>query len=288
MPVHTMDTLAKILAKAENTDNEAEAEAFMSRAREMAAVMGIELDMARAHHESKFSEKPEERRYQVGQWGSRTNAYMVQLFLKIAAVYDLRCSISASNLFVFAHGYPQDHDIVNALYQVAAVKMVDDANKALKKGANKSTYTNSWGEKVTYSRVDGRVWRAHFYEGYIDTFAYKLWVEKDKAEKEYEAKLEAEKKARGDFESPFIEEATDSVAVVLASKRDAVEDAYKKAHPHWYHEDGTQKKKIATFKSPERDDYVGDAQRAGATSARNTNTRTSKGVDVGAKGAIEG
>jgi hypothetical protein len=280
MPVYNIDTLAKILSKAENTDNEAESEAFMDRARQMAAVMGVELDMARSHLTSKEAQKPEERRYQVGQYGARNNAYMVQLFLKIAAVYDLRCSISASNLFVWGTGFPQDHEIVNALYQVAATKMVDDANRAIKRGVQKKA-RGGYG-------VDGRVWRAHFYEGYISTFAYKVYVEKQKAEKEYEARQKAEKEARGEFESPFIdEEVTDSVAVVLAAKRDQVEDAYKKANPHWYHPDGTPKKRIKSFESPERDDYVGDAQRAGAESARKTNLRTSKGVKEGAVGALE-
>jgi hypothetical protein len=288
MAVMNMDTLAKILAKAENTDNEAEYEAFMARAVQMSAAMGIELDLARAHQASKYTQAPEERQYEVGAWNSRYNGWMVKLFLAIAAAHDLRCTISGSNIYVWGMGYPADHEIVNALYSIASVRMVSDADKALKRGDHKAEYTRYDGEKVKYSRVDGRVWRANFYKGYIATLQARLWAEKSKAQAEAEEARKKAKEEAGEFESPFFEDETDSVAMVLAEKADQVEDAFKQKHSHWYHPDGTFKKNVPTFGGPTTSLTAYDAQSAGSTSARNTDLHTSKKVKQGARGALEG
>jgi hypothetical protein len=282
MPTMNMDTLAKILAKAENTDNEAESESFMQRARQMAAAMGVELDMVRAHAQSQEKQVPEERKYKVGDYGSRYNQYMAKLFSGIAYAYEMRLSMSTNNMYVWATGFPSDHEIIDALFQVAAVKMVDDANRALKRGDQKKA-RSGYG-------VDGRVYRAHFYEGYINTFRARLYEERRNARREYDARMKAEKEARGEFVSPYIEDEseTDSTAVVLADKRKTIDDAYEAANPHWYHPDGSPKGNVLTHSWNERNDYVGDAQRAGSDSARRTNLRTSKKVDAGSQGAIGG
>lgn len=259
--INNMDTLAKILAQAENTDNEAEAEAFMAQAERRAAVMGVTLDMARAHSQSKEFQTPVERQFEVGSWNGRYNAYMVKLFLAIAHPHDVRVSISGRNVYCFGTGFPSDLDIVGALFEVAAHRMVADANAALKRGEQKKAY-NGVG-------VDGRVWRAHFYDGYISTLAARLWSERAKAIKEWEM-------TKQEGQSPYMNEmeGSQSTALVMSNKKDKVEEAYRAANPHFFHEDGSSRTK--GWQAPEREDYVGSARRAGSSSAQETNLGDTK------------
>ena len=263
MPVYDMETLSKLLAKAEGTNSSAESEMFMERAEKIAAAIGVNLDVARAYSISKETQKPEERRYTVGSYGGKLNNFKVELFLAIAGPYDLLCAISGKSISVWGTGYPSDHEIVNALFQVAVVRMVGDADKAIKRGDQK------------YSGVDGRLYRASFYEGFINTLRSRLWEEKREARLAWET------------EHPPVEgEEGPSMALVLADKKKSVEDAYREANPHFYHPDGSHKTGAPVHQGPEVSRYVRGAASAGETSAKGVRLTTEKGVNTGIKGAL--
>ncbi len=233
----TLDTLAKVLAQAENTTNEAERQLFMERAEQMAAKSGIDLAIARAHSESRHRQKPEKRSFIIGQFGAKMNAHKVKLFLAIAEPHDVTVTIGGSNIFCWGYGFPSDLDIVTALFDMMSVHMVGSADAALMRGEQHDA-RDTWGRRG----VDGRIWRRWFYEGFISALTTRLWAARAQAMQD-----------TGD---------TIGTKLVLADRSGEVEDFFKEEtrHKHIGIWSGT--------KPRVRDDYVESAVNHGAATAR--------------------
>lgn len=242
----TLDTISKVLGKAEDPRiPEEERQLYFEKAQELAAAVGIDLAIARAHKvKNEKREEPEKRNFKVGSYGAKNNGYMVELFLRIAAPHDVECMIGGSNTWVFGYGFPSDLDIVNALYGVAVIHMVNSATTALKRGVHK--------DASGLSTVDGRIWRAEFYEGFIARLSSRLW----------QAHHEAKKAVEG----------TDSTGVelVLRDKRQEVKEFLDKENEHRHH--------IGSWSPPERSNWSGEAREAGRHSATNLNLNPDAGL----------
>lgn len=172
-----LNTVARLLAKAESTDSEAEAEALVSKAQSLATTHAIDIAVARQHTQQKQRrEQPIQRRITVAERGSHGRHHFVDLFLKIARNNDVQCNIAHNKTYVIAFGFPSDVEVCEALFASLAVQMVDTAARAIKAGEHKREENRYWSEakydwygdetKAGEWRTDARVFRASFYEGF--------------------------------------------------------------------------------------------------------------------------
>lgn len=149
-----MDRVAKYLALAENEGaTEAEREAAMAQAMKWSQFHNIDMALVRSHNIKKAeASQPERRQHKIVAEGRKKvngsrlysrslageNAPLMDLFLAIAAVYDLKCIIIGNNTAVDAMGYPEDHEMAERLFSILSVQMVKEADDLLKAGANKT------------------------------------------------------------------------------------------------------------------------------------------------------
>lgn len=250
-----LDKLGKILALADGGATEEERDAFMRKAEELAAVLGVELAVARAAHADKSKrEEPERRMVKVGNERSRYNAYMVELFIACAYPHDVRVTIGWRNIMCHGYGLPSDLAIVEAMFGVTAIQMVTDADKAIKAGAQR---TADYGYPV-----DGRIYRANFYKGFISALESRLWRARESA-----------------IINNDREAGSTGTALVLRDKAKEVYDFYTESTKHISRRGGWQ--------APERDDYIATAVRQGSASAHATDLSLTNKVGTTKRGALQ-
>lgn len=268
-----IDTVAGLLAQADSTEFGPERDAFMEKAQILATNHGIDLALARQHQKDKTKrEEPEERRVQVGVFGKgwktpiRNNGFMVELFSAIAGVNDVRITIGGSNVYVYATGFPSDLDVTEKMFELLAVQMVTEADVALKRGDNKrwvetqiTEIDDYYGERVLKydddgnpvikrvqrTVVDGRIWRANFYDGFISRLSSRLWA----------ARHQALKDAGVDMTE------STGTAMALRDKTKEVDDLFEEKTKHLK----------ATWQSPEPTRYSDAGQEAGREAAARAN-----------------
>lgn len=194
----TLDRIALLLNQAENTDNEAEANAFMEKAQTLATAAQIELEVARQHQADKTKrEVPEQRRVTVaGFVGGDANYYSrarvqnnaaerVQLFLSIAAQNSVKCNIAHNSTYVIAFGFPSDIDVCEALFASLVVQMTTSCDAEIKKGDYKKEKVEKYDRK-TWSYVskpmDARVFRTSFYQSFGSRIGARLGQARRNAE----------------------------------------------------------------------------------------------------------
>lgn len=206
-----LDKIAKVLAQAERTDNEHEAEAFLKQAQHLSTRYSIDLAIAREHiAKAEQREQPTTRRVPVGQRGKQGNRYMVRLFLAIAQNNDLVCDIAHNSTAVIPYGMPSDIDVTEALFAHLSIQMVESANAFLKTGEHRKETVQrwrryrlyvSWGEHWDYRRdeaytwsqeyvavpIDGRTARANFYDAFIVRINQRLREARAEVREEIEA-----------------------------------------------------------------------------------------------------
>jgi hypothetical protein len=245
----TLELIANLLRKAERTDNEHEAEAFMSRAQTLASRHSIDLAIARAHTaKAEKREEVEEQSVVIGTKGKRGLAQYVRLFLNICEVNDIRCLIAHDSTVVYAMGFPSDIEMVKTLYGSLVVQMVQAGEAYLKSGEYKKdtvyvpgrfkrttrNYWGGWNEEWVdgcEKPVDGRVARRSFYEGFTTQITARL----------REAKALAVEEAQQEHTevSSVVEngQALTSMALVLREKKAEIDSFYgersKRARGSW-------------------------------------------------------
>lgn len=134
--------IAALLRQAEGTDNEHEADAFMSAAQRLATVASIDLAVARSHSSNRSAaQAPMQRTITIGEAGSKGLRTYVQLFVLIASANDVKCDIASNSTFCYAYGFPEDIDASHALYASLVVQMVRASDAYLATGAHRPTPT---------------------------------------------------------------------------------------------------------------------------------------------------
>lgn len=223
----TLDKISKLLAKAESTEHEAERDALVSKAQQLATLASIDLEVARQHQaDQNKREQPEQRRVELFGWEDRRKQgrhHFVNLFLRIGEANDVKANIYADSTGVVPFGFPSDIDVTEALYASLAVQMVTAANAYLKTGAYKTETAiyevrdHYWGGTTFESKpMNGKTARSNFYEAFINAISIRL--------------LQARKDAVATTESVVNEETGEestSGALVLADKAVEVRDFYK-------------------------------------------------------------
>lgn len=254
-----LDKLGKILALADEGSTPEERDAFMQKAEELAAVLGVELALARAHHANKSKrEVPIKRTIKVGNERSKKNDYLVQLFITIAHPHDIKVTIGYRNIYVNAYGLPSDIDIVEALFGMSVIKMIRDADQAVKIDKLQLTAGRYGGP------VDGRIYRSHFYDGFRSQLASRLWT----------ARRDAIRANGGDTEAG--DTGTD---IILRDKAKEVEEFYEEDLKHW-------SRRTGSWKGPSTNGYIPDAIERGSKSASNMDLNLSPKIDNPIKGRL--
>jgi len=229
----SLERIAGLLNQAENTDNEAEAAAFMEAAQRLATMRGVDLARARSHTKSKETTAPIQRTIRIGEAGTKGLRTLVDLILGIAHANDVKCSIARNATRVYAHGYAEDIDMVERLYASLMVQMVTASRAFIKTGAFKqdTVYkyvkvrgTNWMGQpcvdyEYRHVPVSALTARLEFQGSFADRIEYRLYEAKQAAEAAAIAEDVAE-----DVAAPG---ETFGTALVLADKKDTVEKFYK-------------------------------------------------------------
>ena len=166
-----LDKIGKLLAQAEGTDNEHEAEAFVSRAQELATSYAVDLELARARQQARrlkaVEEAFEQRRLVIGDRGKRGNRQLVFLYLAVAQANDVLVNVATDSTFVLGFGYPADLDVVEQLWASLATQMASAASRRLRAGE--------------HGRVAAISWRLSFYEGYVHAVQTRLAQARERA-----------------------------------------------------------------------------------------------------------
>ncbi|MET7771280.1 DUF2786 domain-containing protein [Nocardia sp. NPDC005366] len=144
-----------LLRKAESTDNEHEAEAFLAAAQRLATRSSIDIAVARAHVAGRERRStPTQRIIPIGEPGKKGLRTYVQLFVAIASANDVRCDVARTSTQVYAFGFDSDIDTCEALYASLLVQMVRASDHYIKSGQYRSATVDKiviekkWGRRV--------------------------------------------------------------------------------------------------------------------------------------------
>lgn len=125
--------IAGLLRKAETTDNEHEADAYLQAAQRLATLASVDVAVARAHTSAKEKRAaPTQRTISIGEPGKRGLRTFVQLFLEIGRANNLTCDIARDSSRVYAYGFDTDIDAAEALYSSLVVQMVRASDEYIK------------------------------------------------------------------------------------------------------------------------------------------------------------
>lgn len=225
----SMEKIASLLAKAERTDNEHEASAYLAKAQHLATMAAIDLEVARSHVSSSAArEVPVARTVTIGERGKRANKHLVSLFITVASANDVKIDVSHYSTYVIGYGMPSDLDVVQAIWASVAQQMVAAAGAYLKVG--------SWRDEKYYSMRSyeykphtAQTARAAFYQGYISRIGARLRAARAEA-------VDHADKAGGDDRDSASLNGDGSAALVLKRKSDEVaafHQATSKARGSW-------------------------------------------------------
>ena len=165
----TIDRIAALLAKAERTDNEAEAEAYLMKAQHLATLASIDLALARARTEQRQSrQEPLARTTTIGEKGKRANPHLIALYVAIAHSNDCKVDIAYNSTYVIGYGMPSHLDVVETMFGPLAVHMVESSQRYLSRGEWRTeTYVKIAKRRRTVRPHTAQTARAAFYQAFI-------------------------------------------------------------------------------------------------------------------------
>lgn len=131
-----MSTIAKIsslLAMAERTDNQYEADAFLKKAQALATNASVDLAIARLHTTRKeLRPQPISKTLTIGEPRKRANKHLVDLFIGIAHANDVKIDVAHNSTYVIVYGMPSDIEVSEVLFTSLATQMFTAASEWLR------------------------------------------------------------------------------------------------------------------------------------------------------------
>lgn len=168
-----LDRIGALLAKAESTDSQPEAEALVAKAQQLATLHSVDLATARQRTQRRNRrEQVTQRKVVLGRRGETGLRYRVMLFVAVAHVNDVTVDVSRDSTYVIAFGFPSDLEVVEALHASLATQMTAAVTAAIGRGDHRKD--QYWSEAAGGWRSDARVYRSAFYEGFIPVIASRL------------------------------------------------------------------------------------------------------------------
>ncbi len=169
-----LDRIGKLLAQAEGTDNEHEADAFVTRAQELATSYAVDLEQARARQTARrgragAADSFEQRTVTVGERAKRGNRQLVLLYVIVARANEVMVNVAHDSTFVVGFGYPADLDVVEQLWASLATQMAGAAGRRLRGGEHRA------------GGVPAVSWRLSFYDGWLVAVQERLSTARDRA-----------------------------------------------------------------------------------------------------------
>lgn len=261
----SIDKISALLAMAESTDNEAEAEAFMSKAQMLATAYSIDLAIARSHSAKAHKrEQPMMKRIVIGERGKHINKHLVELFSRVTNNNDLKMNVSYRSDWVELFGMPSDMEVSEAIYVSLSHQMVSAANLYIADGTWKGeAYKVGYGWDEEWKQYTAKTARNAFYRGYIERIGTRLSKARTEAIREYKSEVE-----HAPIEAGQVETKATGAELVLKAKTEEVRSFYQKT-------------------STARGSWKGSASKAGG-SASNAGRAAANSARLGAQRGIGG
>ena len=212
-----LERIAALLAKAERTDNPAEADAYLTKAQLLATLASIDLATARDHTRNSESSTPISRTVTIGEKGKRANTHLVNLFVVVAHSNSTQVDVARDSTYVISYGMPNDLDSVETLFASIAVQMTGQANAYVSAGSWRGEKFDgrvrvAGGYKRRRTEFTSQTARAAFYRAYVNRIGERLREGREQAIREND------QKTRGET----------SGAIVLASREKIVSNFHRK------------------------------------------------------------
>ena len=224
--------IAALLRKAEGTDNEHEADAYLQAAQRLATLASVDLAVARAHTDRRERRAvPTQQSIVIGESGKRGLRTYVKLFLAIGRANNVTCDIARDSTRVYAFGFDTDIEMTQTLYASLVVQMVRASDSYIKSGdyaremvtrrvpVAEPELTNRWGQprRQRYEIVDRPVHattaRINFQEAFAIRIGERLTAARQDAEQQMVSELPVADRS--------------GVALVLRDKEVELVDHYK-------------------------------------------------------------
>ncbi|MEY4323060.1 MAG: hypothetical protein RL410_841 [Actinomycetota bacterium] len=230
----TVARVAALLAMAERTDNQHEADAFFAKAQQLATAASVDLALARAvtaRQESR--EQPITKTITVGDPGVAANKHLVALFIGISRANDLRMDIAHNSTYVILYGMPSDIEVTEVLFNSISTQMFAQADLWVRGGEWKddkywSTHISANGYRVPVKKPHtAKTARSSFCAAFTERICQRVQNARDEALADYRRTHADTKNESG---------ALISTEIVLRDKAAEVNSYYRgnsKAAGHW-------------------------------------------------------
>ncbi len=189
-----LERIAALLAKAERTDNEAEADAYLTKAQMLATLASIDLATARNHTKATEILTPVSRTVTIGVRGKRANTHLVNLFVTVAHSNSAHVDVARDSTYVISYGMPGDLDCVETLFTSLAVQMTTHGNIYVNAGSWRGEQFDgrvrvAGGYRRRRIEFSAQTARAAFYRAYIVRIGERLQAGRAEAIQENDSHL---------------------------------------------------------------------------------------------------